>query len=42
MPPSDILFYVACTRARDRLLVSGLRPGSEFLGDLSDRNSIAT
>ena len=28
------LFYVACTRARDRLLVSGLRPGSEFLGDL--------
>jgi hypothetical protein len=28
------LFYVACTRARDRLLVSGVRPGSEFLGDL--------
>jgi hypothetical protein len=28
------LFYVACTRARDRLLISGLRPGSEFLGDL--------
>ena len=28
------LFYVACTRARDRLLVSGLRPGSEFLGEL--------
>jgi superfamily I DNA/RNA helicase len=28
------LFYVACTRARDRLLVSGLRPGSEFLGGL--------
>ena len=28
------LFYVACTRARDRLLVSGLKPGSEFLGDL--------
>ena len=28
------LFYVACTRARDRLLITGLRPGSEFLGDL--------
>jgi superfamily I DNA/RNA helicase len=28
------LFYVACTRARDRLLVSGVKPGSEFLGDL--------
>ncbi len=26
-------FYVACTRASDRLLVSGVRPGSEFLGD---------
>ncbi|HRD76448.1 MAG TPA: 3'-5' exonuclease [Hyphomicrobiaceae bacterium] len=31
------LFYVACTRARDRLLISGLNPGSEFIGDL--RNS---
>lgn len=31
------LFYVACTRARDRLLVSGVAPGSEFVGDL--RNS---
>lgn len=28
------LLYVACTRARDRLLVSGLAPGSEFLADL--------
>lgn len=28
------LLYVACTRARDRLLVTGLKPGSEFLGDL--------
>lgn len=28
------LFYVACTRARDRLMVSGLEPGSEFIGDL--------
>jgi plasmid maintenance system killer protein len=29
------LFYVACTRARDRLLVSGVEPVSEFLGDLA-------
>jgi superfamily I DNA/RNA helicase len=28
------LLYVACTRARDRLLVSGVAPGSEFLKDL--------
>ena len=28
------LLYVACTRARDRLLLSGLAPGSEFLEDL--------
>ncbi|MDP2812059.1 MAG: 3'-5' exonuclease [Rhodocyclaceae bacterium] len=28
------LLYVACTRARDHLLVSGVRPASEFLGDL--------
>lgn len=28
------LLYVACTRARDRLLVSGVAPGSEFLADL--------
>jgi len=28
------LLYVACTRARDRLLVSGVQPGSEFLEDL--------
>ena len=27
------LLYVACTKARDRLLVTGLAPGSEFLGD---------
>jgi hypothetical protein len=30
------LLYVACTRARDRLLVSGVAPGSEFLTDLGD------
>ncbi len=28
------LLYVACTRARDRLLVTGVEPGSEFLGDM--------
>ena len=28
------LLYVACTRARDRLLVTGVEPGSEFLDDL--------
>lgn len=28
------LLYVACTRARDFLLVTGLEPGSEFLDDL--------
>jgi superfamily I DNA/RNA helicase len=33
------LLYVACTRARDRLLVSGVRPGSEFLADLRVRET---
>jgi len=28
------LFYVACTRARDRLLVSGTGSASEFFYDL--------
>ena len=28
------LLYVACTRARDRLLVTGTDPRSEFLDDL--------
>ena len=28
------LLYVACTRARDRLLVTGVNPTSEFLDDL--------
>ena len=27
------LFYVACTRARDRLLISGVEPVSEFFED---------
>ena len=31
------LLYVAATRARDRLLISGVRPASEFLGDLRGR-----
>ena len=29
------LLYVACTRARDYLLVCGVTPASEFLDDLS-------
>jgi superfamily I DNA/RNA helicase/mRNA-degrading endonuclease RelE of RelBE toxin-antitoxin system len=33
------LLYVACTRARDHLLVSGAEPVSEFLDDLSKRKS---
>lgn len=28
------LLYVACTRARDRLILSGVKPGSEFLADM--------
>ena len=30
------LLYVACTRARDHLLVTGVNPASEFLDDLID------
>lgn len=30
------LLYVACTRARDQLLITGVDPASEFLGDFSD------
>ena len=30
------LLYVACTRTRDRLLVTGVAPASEFLDDLSN------
>jgi len=29
------LLYVACTRARDFLMVSGVKPESEFLGDFA-------
>lgn len=31
------LLYVACTRARDRLLVTGAAPASEFLDDLEGK-----
>jgi superfamily I DNA/RNA helicase len=31
------LLYVACTRARDYLLVTGVEPASEFLDDLKER-----
>lgn len=31
------LLYVACTRARDALLVTGVNPASEFVDDLSAR-----
>jgi len=31
------LFYVACTRARDRLHVTGVKPVSDFLADLQER-----
>ena len=35
------LLYVACTRARDHLLVTGVAPGSEFLEDLGGSASHA-
>ncbi|MBU6361943.1 MAG: UvrD-helicase domain-containing protein [Chloroflexi bacterium] len=31
------LLYVACTRARDHLLITSTQPASEFLGDLQGR-----
>jgi superfamily I DNA/RNA helicase len=31
------LLYVACTRARDCLLVTGVEPTSKFLGDFKGR-----
>ena len=31
------LLYVACTRARDHLLVTSVKPASEFLEDLGNR-----
>ncbi|RPI72401.1 MAG: ATP-dependent helicase, partial [Desulfobacteraceae bacterium] len=33
------LLYVACTRARDHLLVTGVEPASEFLEDLKQDRS---
>lgn len=33
------LLYVACTRARDHLLVTGVEPASEFLEDLKGADS---
>ena len=35
------LLYVACTRARDYLLVTGVRPASEFLEDLTSEPRIS-
>lgn len=35
------LFYVACTRARERLLVTGVEPVSEFFADLKIQTSVA-
>ena len=34
------LLYVACTRARDRLMVSGVSPASEFLDDLTEARRV--
>ena len=34
------LLYVACTRARDHLLVTAVAPGSEFLADLKPRRKV--
>jgi superfamily I DNA/RNA helicase len=33
------LFYVACTRARDRLLISAVQPVSEFIQDLQAKGA---
>ena len=34
------LLYVACTRARDQLLITGIEPASEFLGDLNAHSTL--
>jgi hypothetical protein len=34
--PKNGYLYVACTRARDPLLVTCMKPGSEFFDDLRD------
>jgi superfamily I DNA/RNA helicase len=33
------LLYVACTRARDRLFVTGIDPASEFVDDLTSHRT---
>ena len=33
------LLYVACTRARDHLIITGVEPASEFLDDLLAQSS---
>jgi superfamily I DNA/RNA helicase len=33
------LFYVACSRVRDTLLVSGVQPASEFFADFAGRRT---
>ena len=33
------LLYIACTRARDHLLVTGVAPASEFLYDMRGSES---
>ena len=34
------LLYVACTRARDHLLLTGVKPASEYLADFMDHKLI--
>jgi len=34
------LLYVACTRARDHLVITGVEPASEFLDDLNQHSSL--
>ncbi len=34
------LFYVACTRAREKLIVSGVSPASEFFADLNSSEDV--
>ncbi len=36
------LLYVACTRARDHVAITGLEPGSEFLADLLEMGESAS
>lgn len=36
------LLYVACTRARDHLMVTGVEPASEFLDDFLDPSHLGT